>query len=320
MTKIEILLPGGKWSFDDTAPLGKPGGFGEVFQGQGASGPVAIKRVRLTADTSAHRELIINRQLMKRTLQHVVPVLDAGQDANSNRYYLVMPRCGKSLQDVIDAAKGGVDGPLASNAITAIVRGLSEVRDITHRDLKPSNVLEHNGQWKIADFGIAKFVEDSTSLDTLRNALTPTYAAPEQWRNERSSTKTDIYALGCVIHALVTGSPPFSGTIDELQDQHLHATPPQLTNVSPRISGFVTQMLRKPPNSRPTLDRCLQVLAVENLTHFVGTHLDEVLAEAARKVADIKAKAESERQIVETNQRERKFLTKEANTELLGLF
>jgi eukaryotic-like serine/threonine-protein kinase len=231
---------------------------------------------------------------MKHTLKHVVPVLDAGQDANSNRYYLVMPICEKSLQDVIDAAGGGIDAMAASNAITAIVRGLAEVRDITHRDLKPSNVLQHDGHWKIADFGIAKFIEDSTSLDTLRSALTPTYAAPEQWRNERPSTETDIYALGCVIHALLTGSPPYSGTLDELQEQHIHASPPQLTSVSPRIAGFVIQMLRKAPKSRPSLDRCLEVLVEVDFARFKGTSSDVVLAEAARQVAGIEANAESE--------------------------
>ncbi|MDM3788590.1 protein kinase, partial [Proteus mirabilis] len=78
-----------------------------------------------------------------------------------------------------------------------------EVGDIVHRDLKPGNILRHEERWKIADFGIAKFVEDSTSLETLREALTPSYAAPEQWLGQRPTSATDIYALGCIIHALV---------------------------------------------------------------------------------------------------------------------
>jgi len=54
----------------------------------------------------------------------------------------------------------------------------------------------HESVWKIADFGIAKFVEDSTSLETLRNSLTPAYAAPEQWQLQRPTSATDIYSVG----------------------------------------------------------------------------------------------------------------------------
>ena len=117
---------------------------------------------------------------MRRDLAHVVPILDAGQDAESDRYFLVMPICDCTLQDKIDEGQNGVDIEIAKEVIMAIIAGLQEVGDITHRDLKPSNVLLHDGVWKIADFGIAKFVEDSTSLETLRESLTPAYGAPEQ--------------------------------------------------------------------------------------------------------------------------------------------
>jgi len=174
-----IRLPGGQWEYDDARPLGKAGGFGEVFHGRGANIDVAIKRLKIDANQAAHRELIIGNELMQRSLSHIVPIIDAGQDSESDRYFLIMPVCEFSLQDKIDEAKGTVDMEIASTAISDIITGLSEVKDITHRDLKPANVLYHEGKWKISDFGIAKFIEDSTSLETLRNCLTPTYAAPE---------------------------------------------------------------------------------------------------------------------------------------------
>ncbi|MBW0150742.1 MAG: protein kinase [Phenylobacterium sp.] len=71
-----------------------------------------------------------------------------------------------------------------------------------HRDLKPGAVLWHEERRKIADFGIAKFVGDATSLERHRTSLTPVYAAPEQWRGERTKNAADVHALGCIIHAL----------------------------------------------------------------------------------------------------------------------
>jgi len=211
-TVIRIRLTSSEWAFDENERLGPPGGFGDVFRGTGPDGPVAIKRLKLDAGHAAHRELRIGADLIERPLTHVVPVLDAGQDAESDRYFLVMPICEQSLQQSIDLARGEMPIAHTLTTLRAIVAGLTEVGDIVHRDLKPGNVLLHDGVWKIADFGIAKFVEDATSRDTVRDSLTPFYAAPEQWRGERATHATDVYALGCIAHALATGFPPFTGT------------------------------------------------------------------------------------------------------------
>jgi serine/threonine protein kinase len=195
-----IRLPKGEWQFDDNDRLGPSGGFGEVFRGRGPTGEVAIKRLKVEAGHAAHRELRIGEELLRRNIPHVVPILDAGRDAQSDRYYLVIPVCDGSLQDRIAAASGPLDLSTSLSAIRAIIAGLESVPDITHRDLKPGNVLWHDGKWKIADFGIAKFVEDCTSLETLRECLTPAYAAPEQWLGQRPASATDVYALG--VHCL----------------------------------------------------------------------------------------------------------------------
>jgi hypothetical protein len=74
---IRIRLNAGKWTFDEDARLGSPGGFGEVFRGLGPNGPVAVKRLKLTASAAAHREMNIGQSLASRALKHVVPVLGA---------------------------------------------------------------------------------------------------------------------------------------------------------------------------------------------------------------------------------------------------
>jgi len=310
-----IKLPNGEWRFDENRRLGPAGGFGEVFLGAGPDGEVAVKRLLISAASAAHRELAIGQQLAARNLSYVVPILDAGQDAESDRYFLIMPVCDCSLQDKINDLKGAFDIELFKTSLKAIICGLEEVSDITHRDLKPSNVLLHSGVWKIADFGIAKFMEDSTSLQTVRDSLTPAYAAPEQWTGERASSATDVYAVGCIIHTLVTGSPPFANS-DDIRSSHLHAMPTSLAALPPRISAFTSQMLRKIPAARPTLLRCKQVLTDIPLEVKLTSAAMTTFVEAAKMVATEEAAVEAKRQEEESRRRERAEIYSAAKTEL----
>ena len=212
MAVITIRLPRGEWFFDDGRQLGPAGGFGAVYEGHDASGrALAVKRLHLSAAGAAHRELTIGDELVARRLDHVLPVLDAGQDPDTGSYFLIMPRADQSLEQYLRAQAGPVSVAEAVQILRQIVSGIAEVPDIVHRDLKPGNVLSHENRWKIADFGIARFVEDSTSLNTLKDCLSPPFAAPEQWRAERSTGATDVYAVGCIAHVLLAGRPPFAG-------------------------------------------------------------------------------------------------------------
>ena len=192
-TLQEIRLLNATWKLDVSRPLGPPGGFGEVFEGYSSDGAkVAIKRLKITAAVAAFREMEIGSVFQGRDFENVVPILDSGNDAESDRYYLVMPICDGSLEDYLSEA-GGLTLKEAVDILMDILSGLKEVDDIVHRDLKPGNILKHDGAWKIADFCIAKFVRDATSVETLRSMLTPAYAAPEQWIGDRPTTATDIY-------------------------------------------------------------------------------------------------------------------------------
>ena len=180
-----------------------------------------------------------------------------------------------------------------------IAKGLDEVPDIVHRDLKPGNVLLHEGKWKVADFGIARFAEESTSLATLKDWLSRDYAAPEQWRAERASHSTDIYALGCIAYALLTGQPPFTGqSREDLREQHLSASPPTLpSTVDSRLRTLTSSMLRKLAESRPSRNRAREVLqqvcsATEEEHSGSGFR---ALAEAGADVAQREAAEERER-------------------------
>jgi serine/threonine-protein kinase len=260
MSTIQIRLLRGVWQYDPAAPLGPPGGFGAVFLGTDSEGnEVAVKRLHLDAAEAAHRELKIAADLADRDLPHVMPVLDAGQDAKSDGYFVVMPRAERSLQQYLTGT-GPIPESEAVEILDQIAAGLQEAAHIVHRDLKPANVLQHEGRWRITDYGIARFVEDSTSARTLKDCLSAHYAAPEQWRMERAVNATDVYALGCVAHALLRGHPPFVGTRDEIREAHLHHAPPQISAVSSSMRSAVEIMLRKSPAGRASVDRVRTVL------------------------------------------------------------
>jgi serine/threonine-protein kinase len=300
-----------EWSFDANDQLGPAGGFGEVFRGRGQAGDVAVKRLKLSAGAASHREMKIGAALANRLHKNIVPTLDYGQDADSDRYYLVMPLCDHSLQDALNA--GAAMRPDAARAAALdIVSGLLEVQDIVHRDLKPGNVLWHEGQWKIADFGIAKFVEDATSLESLRRSLTPMYAAPEQWLGERPTNATDVYALGCMIHAMLTGAPPFPGSTDDVREAHLHKTAPSLSGADSRLAGLVATMLRKSPESRPSLARCATVIS--SIQAPTASAARAALAVAGHAVSQEEAAAEAANKVIEDAKRERNALADEANS------
>lgn len=308
-----IRLENGEWTFDETRRLGPEGGFGEVFCGKGAEQDVAVKRLKLSAGAASHREMKIGAALAERTHDHVVPILDHGQDSESDRYFLVMPVCDRSLQDAI-ATDGVFTLEDAKVAALNIISGLIEVKDIVHRDLKPGNVLWHEGRWKVADFGIAKFVEDATSLESLRTSLTPAYAAPEQWRGERPTNATDVYALGCIIFAMLTGRPPFVGSGDDIREAHLQRTAAALPCRDSRLAGLVATMLRKSPSSRPSLERCASVLSsVQAPSQSAGR---SALAAAGHAVSQEEAAAEAARSAKENVERERRVLISEATGNL----
>jgi serine/threonine protein kinase len=130
-------------------------------------------------------------KLASRDLAYVMPVLDSGRDAESDSYFIVMPRADFSLQDTLDKGTRYSEGE-AVEILRQIAQALDEVKDIVHRDLKPGNVLWHEGGWKVADFGIARFVEEATSSRTLKDCLSPHYAAPEQWEALRATTSADL--------------------------------------------------------------------------------------------------------------------------------
>jgi len=260
---LKIRLPNGEWEIHDDHPLGRKGGFGAVFAGtRRGFPPLAIKRLKITATDSAYSEPRIAEALSRKDLRHIFPIYDFGRDEQTESYFLVMPKAAKSLRQALDR-KESYTAAEAAAVLLQVTEGLAEVDGIVHRDLKPENILLHEGQWKIADFGIATLVAELTSQDTWKGFLSPPYAAPEEWRGEPVSPATDLYAIGCTAYELVQGRTPFVGaTQKDYERQHLYSQAPALACDSAPMRALVNMLLRKDPETRPSRDEVSQLLAV----------------------------------------------------------
>ena len=129
---------------------------------------------------------------------------------------------------------------------------------VIHRDLKPENVLiTKKGVVKIADFGMVKVSDEEMDLTQTGHALgTPWYMPLEQARNAKDiDGRSDIYALGCVLYCMLTGSPPFAGRtfVEVLQAKELGTFPPARSvnvHVPERLDLVLLKMVQKQPKHR----------------------------------------------------------------------
>ena len=225
-------------------PLGE-GGFAKVYLALDEDGEPAVVKL-VPKEPRAERELLFEEL---DGAPNVVPVLDRGECGNY--WVLVMPRAEKSLRAHLDET----DGRLTLNEAVAVLADISEAlvavegRNVVHRDLKPENVLLLDGRWCLADFGIARYAEATTASDTWKGAKTVAYAAPEQWRGDRATSATDVYALGVVAYELITGQRPFLGP--DYRRQHLEESPEPISSIPDRVRSLVGECLYKSPEARP---------------------------------------------------------------------
>ncbi|MGC0379849.1 protein kinase domain-containing protein [Streptomyces sp. SAI-129] len=134
-------------------------------------------------------------------------------------------------------------------------------RGIVHRDLKPSNILldDADGTARLCDFGIARLADTTHHTLTVTGVAigTPAYMSPEQARGDTTlGAPSDLYSLGCLLHELLAGSVPFTGTGWQVLNQHLNTAPTPLSTLRPsaprELEQLVLELLDKDPDRRPT--------------------------------------------------------------------
>ncbi|WGD39435.1 serine/threonine-protein kinase [Streptomyces cathayae] len=255
--------------YDLLEPLSH-GGMGDVWRGFDAvlDRPVAVKLVRPQAVTSPQLAEEFEKRFRREArvtarIQHpgVPQVYDAVLDESYDQLFLVM-----ELVDGVPLTAYMHPGELlpvswavAVAAQVATVLSHAHEVPVVHRDLKPSNILvARDGTVKVLDFGIAAILRtDVTKLTATGSPIgTYQYMAPEQVRGARVTPRTDLYALGCVLHELLCGRPPFAGDSEwQLMTQHVNAAPTSLrqlrADVPEALEELVLHLLRKAPEARP---------------------------------------------------------------------
>ncbi len=231
--------------------LGNPlssGGFGRVYEAKADDNSAAVVKLVPKAP-GASRELLFEELS---GLPNIIPILDSGEW--KDYYVIVMPRAEKSLRQHLQAAGGKLGFDETITILTDVIQGLAALNaGVVHRDLKPENVLFYKDHWCLTDFGIARYAEATTAPDTHKFSMTPPYAAPEQWRGERATYATDVYAFGIMAFELLQGKRPFPGPASsDFREQHLNQPPQAAGGCPPSFASLVNECLYKAQAARPT--------------------------------------------------------------------
>lgn len=311
-----MRLRNGTWLRGPRLANADVAGFGSVYEAMGPNRELAVAKFVPKAP-GADRELLIGDALSLSQLSNVVPILDYGEVKDS--WVLVMPRANTSLSKYLIDRSGQLDLVEVVRILTDIAVALDQIGEqVVHRDLKPANVLELNGVWCLADFGIARYVEATTDAETRKFSMTYAYAAPEQWRAERATPATDVYAFGVMAYELVAGHRPFPGPeAHDFRAQHIEQPAPPLTGGTARLRTLIEECLMKRPEARPrpaNLIARLEKAALEPARPGLARLAQVNQAEVARRT---KEQSEHEARQEEAQRRNELF---DAASQLFGSF
>ena len=243
------------------------GGMGEVYRARDTrlGREVAVKTVARdhSLDETARARLI--REAQHASLlnhSHICTIHEVGQ-TDSEAFIVMELVDGRRLDEVIPHDGLAIESALRYGIQIADALAYAHEHGIVHRDLKPANVVvTPAGQVKVLDFGLAKRLPDpnlrtltqsSASIAELGTvAGTLAYMAPEALRGTSADARSDIWALGILLHEMATGKRPFDGdTAFQLTGAILHEPPlPLPPRVPPALRAIIQRCLAKEPEQR----------------------------------------------------------------------
>jgi WD40 repeat protein len=211
------------------------------------AGPAEVGRFHIEAQAAANLDH-----------PHIVPIYEVGEHQGQHYYTMRLIRGGSVAERVASLV---TDPRAAALMMAAVARAVqyAHQRGILHRDLKPANILiDEQGRPHVADFGLAKRLGGDAELTQSGAVLgTPGYMAPEQVERRRGAvtTATDVYGLGAVLYAALTGRAPFQGaTVLEVLEQVKGREPEPPRRINPRVEcdleTICLKCLSKDPQGR----------------------------------------------------------------------
>ena len=264
------------------------GGMGEVYEAEHTVKEWTVA-VKLMSDTFSKDPVF--RERMKREARiagrlqepHVVPIHDYGEI--DGQMFMEMRLIEGTDLDSVLKRFGPLTPPRAVAIITQIASALdaAHAAGVMHRDVKPPNILVTRDDFAyLVDFGIASATTDE-KLTQLGTAVgTWKYMAPERFSNDEVTYRADIYALACVLHESLTGSPPYrADSASTLVTAHLMDPIPQPSAVRSGIpkafDGVIARGMAKKPEDRFASAGDLALAAHEALSDPDQDHAANIL-------------------------------------------
>jgi serine/threonine-protein kinase len=189
---------------------------------------------------------------------HILPVFDSGE-ANGLLYYVMPFVEGESLRGRL---KRETQLPIedAINITCEVADALSYAHafGVVHRDIKPENILINGGHAVVADFGIARVIQDAGGEKLTQTGMsigTAAYMSPEQFSGENVDGRSDLYSLSCVLYEMLVGEVPFTGpNAIAIMARHTMELPPSIQivrgTVPDELEGAIMHALEKVPADR----------------------------------------------------------------------
>ncbi|XP_064136181.1 LOW QUALITY PROTEIN: inactive serine/threonine-protein kinase PLK5 [Loxodonta africana] len=211
---------------------------------------------RLPPGGKVEREIALHSHLRHRNI-----VAFHGHFADCDHVYMVLEYCSRQSLAHVLKARQTLTEPEVRYYLRGLVSGLHYLhqRRIVHRDLKLSNFfLNKNMEVKIGDLGLAAKVGPGGRCHRVLCG-TPNFLAPEVVSRNGHSCQSDIWALGCIMYMVLTGSPPFTAApLSEMYQNIREGRYPEPTHLSPDARSLIARLLAPNPAERPSLDQVLQ--------------------------------------------------------------
>jgi eukaryotic-like serine/threonine-protein kinase len=249
--------------YDVLAPLAR-GGMGGVFLAVHETTGERVALKVLDPQLASHPEIVARlhaeREVSAAAAHPGLVDIRAARATPDGVPYLVMEYLdGETLGAIADRERVAMPQVIAIAAQVASALAAMHAAGVMHCDVKHDNVLvlDAHAAWprvKVIDFGVSRRIDEGP-LDDSTIAGTPWCMAPEQWQG-RPEPASDVYALGCLLYDLVTGFPPFDGSLPELMLAHLEqrpARPSWLAAVPAELERLILRALAKRAEDRPAM-------------------------------------------------------------------
>ncbi len=243
------------------------GGMAAVYRAQDSrdGGTVALKVLRAEIAALLGRERFAREIAIAARLSHprILPLYESGsirrEDGTSVVYYTMPCMSGRSVRDRLrEQPQLPLDEAVRVAREVSSALAHAHAAGVVHRDIKPENILLDEDGVRVADFGIARALDEAGGERITTSGLilgTPAYMSPEQGWGGPLDGRADVYALGCVLYEMLAGTPPFTGaTAQAIFARHAAGQVPPLATVRPDVGDglerIVLRTLAKAPANR----------------------------------------------------------------------